>query len=344
MTKNSHNAFNNFLEDHFSKDDYLEVIRQFENDEEFQRLKVVLEENWNAEKGGFLSDESYKNIQLRVREEIISRKYQEKNRFAARFLRSFNRVAAFLLIPLFIVSAYFFMQWQDLASNQDVYAEIYCPAGTRTKFNLSDGTTGWLNSNSSLKYPVHFKGNRHLILTGEAWFDVKKDKNSPFSVKAGGIDVEALGTKFNVLAYSGCSKVEVSLEEGSVKVTKDGSDLNEILKPDQRLVHDGKNNLATVFSDDTDYFTSWKDGYIVFRNVPLSEVASRLGQWYNAEIVIQDKVLENIPFRATFKNESLERVLSLLAMSTPIAYQIIEPQTNKKGIYEKQKVVIRYKN
>ena len=344
MTKDTHNAINNFLSDNYSKDDYLEVIGQFKNDVEFQKLKVVLEENWNAEEGGFLSDESFKNLQLRVREAIISRKYQEKNKFANRFLRSFNRVAALILIPLFIVSAYFFVQWQELASSRDVFAEIYCPPGTRSKFNLSDGTTGWLNSNSSLKYPVQFKGNRHLELTGEAWFDVKKDKNSPFTVKAGGIDVEALGTKFNVLAYPDCQKVEVSLEEGSVKVTKEGSDLNEILKPDQRLVHYGNKGQATIFLGDIQYFTSWKDGVLTFRNVPLAEVATRLGRWYNAEIVIQDKVLEDIPFRATFKNESLERVLDLLSMSTPITYQIIEPQTNKRGIYEKQKVIIRYKN
>lgn len=344
MTKNSHNAFNNFLGDHYSKNDYLEVLRQFETDDKFEDLKGLLEANWNAVDGSLLTDERFRYLRTKLNQQVREKKQQERQGIVRRLVLSVDRIAAFLLLPLLLVSVYFFYQWRELAVNQQVYAEIHCPPGTRTKFNLPDGTTGWLNSNSSLKYPVQFKGNKHLELVGEAWFDVKKDKNSPFTVKAEGIDIEALGTKFNVMAYSECRKVEVSLEEGSVKITKKGSDLNEILKPDQRLVHDRIKNQAAIFSGDTDYFTSWKNGFLVFRNVPLTEVASRMGRWYNSEIVIQDKVLENIPFRATFKNESLERVLSLLSMSAPIVYQIIEPQTNKNGIYEKQKVIIRYKN
>lgn len=344
MTEKSHNAFDNFLKNSYSKADYQKVVGLFESEEDFRRLKVTLEEVWNTEDESFLSDEDYKNLSLRVREKIVSIKSREDSMFRKRFFRTFSRVAAVLLIPLLIFSTYFFVQWRQQADNRDVFVEVHCPPGTRTKFNLPDGTVAWLNSSSSLKYQAKFKKSRYVELVGEAWFEVKKDKHAPFVVKAEGIEVEALGTQFNVMAYAACGRVEVSLEEGSVKVTKAGSTLNEILKPDQRLVHDSKKNTAAVFSGDTYYFTSWKDGYLVFRNTPLSEVAQRLGHWYNTEIILEDKALEKIPFRATFKNEPLERVLSLLAMSTPITYQIIEPKTNKNGIYEKQKVIIRYKN
>ncbi|WP_423128959.1 FecR family protein [Gaoshiqia sp. Z1-71] len=343
MTKNAHQAFRNFLDNSYSKADYLEVLRLFESGDEFKDLSGILKEHWNNKEGDSLSEESCKKLQRRVREEVLLRKYREKRRFVNRFASSFSRVAAILLLPLFLVSAYFFIQWKGLASGQEVYAEIYCPPGTRTKFNLPDGTTGWLNSYSRLKYPVQFANNRHIELSGEAWFDVKKDPKSPFVVHADGIEVEALGTQFNVLAYPFWPKVEVSLEEGSVQVTWEKFRVDETLVPNQRLVMDKVRNSSDIYSGDTNFFTSWKDGLLVFRNTPLFEVAARLSLWYNTDIILQDRALEIIPFRATFKNESLERVLSLLSMSVPISYQIIEPKTTN-GIYEKQKVIISYKN
>ena len=343
MTKNSHQAFRNFLDNRYSKADYLEVLRLFESGEEFKNLNGMLKESWHADDRDSLSDEACKKLQLRIREEILLKKQQEKRRFVNRFARSFNRAAAILLLPLFLASAYFFIQWKGLTSGQDVYAEIYCPPGTRTKFNLPDGTTGWLNSYSRIKYPVQFANNRHIELSGEAWFDVKKDPNAPFVVHADGIKVEALGTQFNVLAYPFWPKVEVSLEEGSVQVSWEKFRIDETLVPNQRLVMDKVRNSSVIYSGDTNFFTSWKDGLLVFRNTPLFEVAARLGLWYNTDIILQDRALEIIPFRATFKNESLERVLALLSMSVPISYQIVEPKTIN-GIYEKQKVIISYRN
>lgn len=344
MVKKRFESIQKFLDDLYSKEDYLKVISQFEKDNEFEELKNYFKDHWDTVDDHTIPDEKFQFLRFRVQQQILKQELQRTHNGWWCFLNPVSRIAAILIIPLIIASLYFFYHWRELASGEPVYAEIYCPPGTRSRFNLPDGSSGWLNSDSYLKYPVLFSGNRQVELKGEAYFDVMKKRNAPFTVSAGGVQVEALGTQFNVMAYPDCSRIEVSLEEGSVKVTEPETDLNEILFPDQRLILSLTANKASVTPGDTDYFISWKDGYLVFRNVPLSEVASRLSRWYNSEIIIQDDVLKNMPYRATFKNESLERVLSLLAMSAPISYELTESKTNNDGTYEKQKVIITYKN
>ncbi|MGQ7871324.1 FecR family protein [Sunxiuqinia sp. sy24] len=278
-----------------------------------------------------------------IKQKIQVRKTQAERSRTYRFTNTFYRISAILILPLLLASFYFFIEWKELTSCQSAYAEIYCPPGVRSQFNLPDGTTGWLNGDSRLKYPIHFIQNRSVALNGEAYFDVKEDKRSPFQVKAGGLNVEVLGTHFNVMAYEDFHRVEVTLDEGSVLVRKEGTSLNEVLAPNGHLVMDTQQNQVSVQTVQTRYFTSWKDGFLEFRNVPLHEVATRLGRWYNSEIIIQDEALKQIPYRATFKDESLERVLALLALSAPIGYEIIEPKNNNNEMYEKRKVILRYK-
>ncbi len=320
------------------------MISQFEKDDSFEELKGYLEKYWEEGKESIPPCENYQALRLKVQQQILKEELQHRGNGNGRLVHYLSRIAAFLIIPLLIATFYFYFQWEDMKSGETVYAEIYCPPGTRSRFNLPDGSSGWLNSDSYLKYPVQFSGNRHVELEGEVFFNVVKRKNGTFTVHAQGIKVEALGTGFNVMAYPDCPRIEVSLEVGSVKVTRQGTDLDQTLIPNQRLVFSKTASKASVSSGDTGYFTSWKDGFLVFRNVPLEEVAVRLSRWYNSEIIIQDDVLKNIPFRATFRNESLERVLSLLAISTPISYKLIESKLNEDGTYEKQKVMIRPKN
>ena len=343
--KKGSDAIRNFLADRYSKKDYLEVISQFEKDDSFEELKAYLEKYWEEEQhSNPVIQSEDPQILLKIQQQILKQTMKKHQGTSRKLMLYFSKIAAVLIIPVLLAGIYFYIQWQKKDLQEEVYAEIYCPPGTRSRFNLPDGSTGWLNSDSYLKYPVRFQGNRTVELSGEAFFNVAKNRNSPFRVHAEGLQVEALGTQFNVMAYPDWPRTEVSLEEGSVKVSKAGTNLNEILVPNQRLVFSRAGGTVAVNSGDTGYFTSWKDGYLVFRNVPLEEVAVRLSRWYNSEITILDSRLKSVPFRATFRNESLERVLSLLAISTPISYQINESITNKDGTYEKQKVTIRSKN
>jgi ferric-dicitrate binding protein FerR (iron transport regulator) len=334
----------NFISDQYSKKEYLSILNQFEDDDQFDVMREELKDCWEATDGSIVSDAIYLQLWNRTKPKVLQGEMNQETQWTYRFRKVFYRIAAVLILPLLIASLYFFAQWQDLAQSETVYVEIQCPPGMRSRFNLPDGTTGWLNGDSYLKYPVQFSKNRSVKLIGEAYFDVKKDKHSPFRVSAQGLEVEVLGTRFNVMAYDDLHRIEVTLDEGSVEVSKQGTSLNEILKPNEHLVLDKNQHHVTIHEVQTSHFTSWKDGVLEFRNVPLVEVARRLERWYNSEIIIQDDVLKDIPYRATFKNESLGRVLELLSLSAPICYEIIESKTNTNGIYEKQKVILKYKN
>lgn len=344
MGKKGHKLLENFISDQYSKKEYLSILNRFEDDDQFDAMSEELKDHWETTDGSIVSDGMYLRLWNRTKPEILESEMHQENQWIDRFRHVFYRIAAVLILPLLIASLYFFTKWQDLAQGETVYAEIQCPPGMRSRFNLPDGTTGWLNGDSYLKYPVQFSKNRSVELIGEAYFDVKKDKHSPFRVNAQGLDVEVLGTRFNVMAYDDLHRIEVTLDEGSVEVSKQGTSLNEILKPNEHLVLDKRENQAVIRSVQTSHFTSWKDGILEFRNVPLDEVARRLERWYNSEIIFQDDVLKDIPYRATFKNESLGRVLELLSLSAPICYEIIESKINKNGVYEKQKVILKYKN
>lgn len=344
MGKKGHQLLKKFIGDQYSKQEYLSILNRFEDDDQFETLREELKDSWEATDGKIISDAIYLQLWNKTKAKILQREMHQENQWTYRFRNVFYRIAAVLILPLLIASLYFYIQWQDLARGETVYAEIQCPPGMRSQFNLPDGTTGWLNGDSYLKYPVQFLKNRSVELSGEAYFDVKEDKHSPFRLSAQGLEIEVLGTRFNVMAYDDFHRIEVTLDEGSVELSKQGTSLDEILKPNEHLVLDKRQNQVTIQAVQTSHFTSWKDGILEFRNVPLHEVARRLERWYNSEIIFQDDVLKDIPYRATFKNETLGRVLELLSLSAPIRYEIIESKTNKNGIYEKQKVILKYRN
>ncbi|WP_299581082.1 FecR domain-containing protein [uncultured Sunxiuqinia sp.] len=344
MVEKGDRLLENFWGDRYSKAEYEALVDQFKDDHQLEKLQTNLAKYWNLADGSQVSDEMYKKLWGRIKPQIELAEVKAEKSRVDRLTNTFYRIAAILVLPLLLSSLYFFGAWWELSGSETAYAEIYCPPGVRSRFLLPDGTTGWLNGDSYLTYPVHFLQNRSVELKGEAYFDVREDKRSPFLVNAGGLDVEVLGTQFNVMAYDDFHRVEVTLDEGAVQVRKEGTSLNEVLVPKEHLVMDTRENQVSVKTVQTHYFTSWKDGFLEFRNVPLHEVAARLGRWYNTDIIIQDEALKQIPYRATFKDESLERVLALLALSAPINYEIIEPKKNTDEIYEKRKVILSYKN
>ncbi len=315
------------------------MIHLFENEKDFQQLLPFLEEEWEKTKPADLSEEKLSILRNRIQQQIQQKKERRKFRFMGTLFNSFQRIAAILVVPLILVSFYFYYQW-DQVKSESTFTEIICPAGMRTRFNLPDGSSGWLNSGSSLKYRIPFKKNRNVDLIGQAFFDVKKDPSHPFVVNTDIFDVQVLGTRFDVSAYPEDRYVEVVLESGQIKILSNKTSHTTILSPNHRLVVDKALRSGSVSEVDASQYTSWKDGQLVFRNTPFCEVINRLGRWYNVDFECQDSSLLELPYRATFKEESLSRVLELLSMTTPIAYQISKPQIENKNEYEKQKVII----
>jgi transmembrane sensor len=222
-----------------------------------------------------------------------------------------KRIAAVLVIPLLLANLFYFIyRTTDKTSSQDpVYNELFAAFGTRSAIKLSDGTSVWLNSGSSIKYPDRFAGNkRKVYLKGEAYFEVESDHRKPFIVETSSLTVKATGTKFNINGYSTAVQEAVTLVSGKVEVSLNddkGNTTISKLNPDQHFSYNKTDGTTLIVNEDTYKYISWKDGKLIFRNEPLSNVVKRISQIFNIDIELRGKDLQNYSFRATFQDESL---------------------------------------
>ncbi|WP_170154463.1 FecR family protein [Mangrovibacterium diazotrophicum] len=184
-----------------------------------------------------------------------------------------------------------------LAQLAQTYNTLVVPYGKRSHVVLPDQTEVWLNSGSKLTYPVKFGADkREVFLQGEALFDVTHDEQRPFSVLTEQLDVRVLGTSFNVSAYEDDSVVQTVLVRGSVELEYKsklwGISVNQKMVPGTLAVFDATERSVEQSLVDTDQFTSWKDGYLILENSPLSVIAKKLSRYYNMRISFVDPALE----------------------------------------------------
>jgi len=267
--------------------------------------------------------------------------------FLNKLWNSLGRIAAILFIPLLLGNILWITVGpkEDLSAPGPVYSEVFATFGTRTALKLIDGSLVWLNSGSSLKYPDKFTGNqREVTLNGEAYFEVTSNPDIPFIVKTSDLTVKATGTKFNVMSYISDSKSEITLVTGKVFVSE--SDKNGSVKPiselspNQHMVFNGNTKSFSINDEDTYKYYAWKDGKLIFRNEPLSDVVKKISQVFNVDIELQGKELQDYRYRATFEDESLSEILKLLKISSPICYRELKRTPLPDGSFPKKKVII----
>lgn len=197
-----------------------------------------------------------------------------------------------------------------------VYNTLKIPYGKKFRLQLSDGTFVHLNSGTTLKYPVKFIAgeNRQVFLEGEAFFDVAKDKKHPFIVNADNLNVRVLGTHFNVSNYPEDALTDVVLVEGSVGMYQSNEEFdalkNMVLKPGFKGSFNKENAKISAKPVITDVYTSWIEGGLTFRNMTFKNIITKLERRYNVTIVNKNEKLANEKFNASFKEESIENVMS----------------------------------
>ncbi|GGF19968.1 FecR family protein [Flavobacterium limi] len=204
-----------------------------------------------------------------------------------------------------------------------VYNELKIPYGKTFKVTLSDGTQVNMNAGSSLRYPVQFiKGHkREVVLEGEAFFDVAKDKAHPFIVKTRGVHVKVLGTKFNVSSYKEDADINTVLVEGSVSLS-DAANRKAMLVPGEKGSWNSKNTEIAVEAVDTRFYTEWINGEIVFRKTAFRDIIIKLERTYDVTIENNRKNILDKKFNASFnKNiESIEKVLETMSKIQGFTY------------------------
>ncbi|RHR61696.1 FecR domain-containing protein [Parabacteroides sp. AF17-28] len=188
---------------------------------------------------------------------------------------------------------------------------------------LPDRTKVTLNRYSSLTYPDRFKGEkREVRLQGEAYFEVEKDAGRPFIVKAEPVDVQVLGTHFNVEAYPGDADVKTTLLEGSVAVSVPETGSRIVLSPGESAVYNRESRtLQEIEPEENDITVDWRDGHFRFDYLPLQEIVRELSNAFQVKIRITDEAIKNFRIRAHFtEGESLDQMLDLLQSAGNFSY------------------------
>ncbi len=201
-------------------------------------------------------------------------------------------------------------------TEEPIINKLVVPKGCEYYVELSDGTKVWLNAASELSYPVSFNAvERDVELRGEAYFEVTKSE-VPFVVKTGNMDVRVFGTAFNVMAYADESDVEVTLEEGSVRIHAD--DKEALLSPGQQAVFEKTGSILQVKKVDTEIYTGWRSGEFLFEGESLERVGRKLARWYDMEIVV-DSVLRHRSLNGSLKRyESIREFLDVLELTNEV--------------------------
>ncbi|WP_431129191.1 FecR family protein [Flagellimonas flava] len=219
-----------------------------------------------------------------------------------------------------------FSNTSESVSSNLVFNEIYVPYGQTFKLTLSDGTKVWLNAGTSLRFPQFLNTstqNRVVYLNGEAYFDVAKDKDRPFIVNAENLDIEVLGTQFNVSAYKSDGEIATTLVEGSVSVYENSNpDTKVLLSPSYQASFVKENGSITRNKVDTRIYTGWMENLLIIDNLSFAQILDKLERSHNVSIINNATHLEGEIFNGEFENESINSILGTIASSTPFTYTI----------------------
>lgn len=257
-----------------------------------------------------------------------------ENRVRVRKLRiytgTFLKYAAILVVA-FVSGLYV----HTLLTNRDQavqYAEVEVMYGQTGHLFLFDGTEVWLNSGTKFKYPNKFNQNeRNVFMEGEAYFKVAPNKHLPFKVKTGKLEVEVLGTSFNLSAYPSEPTQSVFLDEGKVQINDMIGDKIGEITPGQIAVKKDGNPSIQVQNADSHFYTSWKDGKITFNSEKLSEIAKKMERWYNVEIRFEKESLKDFNFSGTIlRNKPIDQTIMAMELLAPIRfyYQVRPKEKN----------------
>lgn len=251
-----------------------------------------------------------------------------------------SQIAAILIIGLLIAtSIYFSNNGSEKVSTQQV--EFISRSGFRNQFKLPDGTEGWLGYNSELRYHVDSNDQRIVDLNGLAFFNVAHRQRQPFIVKTPSkLNIEVLGTKFNVSSYSIDNSCEVILEQGSVRLNLQDQKVGEML-PNERVIYQSENNSIEKSNVNALDYVAWKDGKLILNDVSLKETCLKLGRFYNVDFELRTEKIDNQKVRLVLEDETLEDALKLLTMIVPVSYQIEKRKIMDNNSYSKTKIIIK---
>lgn len=243
------------------------------------------------------------------------------------YRKSIIRIAAslvFLAISAIVIVQFTSKQADRTISTEENLIVKQNSKGEKSLIQLPDGSVIRLNSNSEIIFPENFSGNiREVTLKGEAFFEITPNPHKPFIVKVENMSVKALGTSFNVAAYSESKAIEVALVTGKVEIKiNDEITKKSILEPGDGLSFLKESKKLTMGKFDPAIALAWKRGVIYFQDASWDQIIITLERWYDVEFEIKNKPAKDNLYSGQFNNQSLELILESLSFSKNFTYKI----------------------
>jgi ferric-dicitrate binding protein FerR (iron transport regulator) len=249
-------------------------------------------------------------------------------------ISKYYKISASIFFPILLAITGFLVYQNFLSKEQPVYTEVIAPPKHNSQVLLSDGTQVWLSPESKLIYEQHFGEKiRKVKLEGEGYFEVAHDKKKPFVVETNNLDINVLGTSFNVESYTEDELVRVTLVRGSVGLVSKKLENQVALIPGDRFTFNLQENTASIEKVNTEIYRLVKDGLLIFKRNNLNEVCRKLERWFMVPIEYDGTGNTDLEFTAKFEDESLTQILKIVSETFPIDYYI-----------KNNKVMITYKN
>lgn len=251
--------------------------------------------------------------------------HQPKSGFSIkRILKVYQKVAAFLLIPILGIGILYWVSQYDQSVGQ--YTETIAPRGQKSQIVLADGTKVWLNSDTKIKYPGNFSRNqRDVYLDGEAFFEVSKNPHQPFVVHTSMVNVKVIGTKFNVKAYADENQIETSLFEGKINLSMNsssGSTVEKEVKPGQSFVYSMTDHQLVANRFPHDEINGWKKNQLIFKDDTFSNLVRKVERWYDVKVVYDEKQFNDRRLTVElYEGERLDRLMNIISLALSVDYK-----------------------
>lgn len=286
--------------------------------EEKKAVRAWLEATPQNEKRLFREREFFDAMILSGKTRTATSKKKSRPFYLAIMQEAMKVVAIFAIV---ITCGVYFYQSEIRKINQSI-STITVPAGQRVNLALSDGTSVWLNARSKMSYPAAFTGDkREITLDGEAYFEVSHNTEKPFVVQTSKCNVEVLGTKFNVEAYSDSEDFNAALMEGSVKVINNKNPSGTVLLSPNYMASLKNGKLSASPISDFDIFR-WKEGLICFRNMNFEQLMLRFEKCYGIRIVVENKNLIKYVCSGKFRiSDGIDNALRILQKDAKYSFE-----------------------
>lgn len=284
-----------------------------------KQINDILEENLQDEVN--VNEEWERLYNTILQKSAIRSAYTKRRNLLPRFL---SIVAALLFGVL--LTTIFFQYNEENHSLQGNSYKITTGKGEKSMLQLPDGSEVWLNTCTTLEYPADYGiNNRNIRLTGEAYFEVAKNRDIPFIVTSNELEVTALGTAFNVCAYENDDRLTTTLFSGQVMIEPVSTQQQILLNPDQIAVYYKEKNKIETMPYQKQMFAEWRKGGLSFEMMYLEEIAKSLERNYDVVFQFKNQRIKRLRFSGYFSNnESLADILKVIKINTSISYQIVK--------------------